>query len=85
MAGLTAREMEVLRLIALGFSSKEIAWRLGISLFTVKSHLAGIRQHTPCAVRVDFVLYAVYHGLITSEEIAAQLDRLARRAAAVPA
>jgi DNA-binding NarL/FixJ family response regulator len=41
-ASLTARENEVLRLMAKGFSSREIASRLGISYATVRSHVRGV-------------------------------------------
>ena len=41
-AALTARELDVLRLVAEGDANKEIAWKLGISEHTVKFHVASI-------------------------------------------
>lgn len=43
---LTARELEIAKLISEEFLNKEIAYKLGISLDTVKNHLRKIREKT---------------------------------------
>ncbi len=56
-AGLTARELEILDLLSRGFADKEIAGELGISVWTVHSHLKrifakfGVRTRTEAVVR----------------------------------
>ena len=61
---LTARELEVLELVAEGLSNKAIAARLGISAQTVKFHVAAIAGKLGAANRTDAVRRAVRHGLI---------------------
>lgn len=62
---LTAREIEVLELVAEGLSNKAIAARLGISDQTVKFHVAAITGKLGAANRTDAVRRAVRHGLVT--------------------
>lgn len=62
---LTAREIEVLELVAEGCSNKRIAERLGISDQTVKFHLASITGKLGASNRTDAVRRAVHAGLIT--------------------
>jgi DNA-binding NarL/FixJ family response regulator len=61
---LTPRELEVLELIALGLSNKQIASRLGISDQTVKFHVAAISGKLGAANRTDVVRRAARRGLI---------------------
>ncbi|HTM26270.1 MAG TPA: response regulator transcription factor [Vicinamibacterales bacterium] len=61
---LTAREAEVLELLAQGLSNKGIADRLGISDQTVKFHVASIAGKLGAANRTDAVRRAVRRGLI---------------------
>jgi two-component system, NarL family, response regulator NreC len=61
---LTEREVEVLRLIALGHTNSEIAGQLYLSVRTVESHRAHIQQKLRLASRADLVRYALDHGLI---------------------
>jgi DNA-binding NarL/FixJ family response regulator len=63
--GLTAREIEVLELLAEGLANKAIAARLGISDQTVKFHVASISGKLGAANRTDTVRRAVRRGLIT--------------------
>ncbi len=60
---LTARQAEVLRLLADGLSNKEIAARLYLSPGTVERHLATIYRKLGLGGRVDATRYAVEHGL----------------------
>jgi len=61
---LTAREIEVLRLLAEGFGNKEIASRLGISDHTVKFHISSILAKLGAASRTEAVTLGVRKGLI---------------------
>ncbi|MFZ0378824.1 MAG: response regulator transcription factor [Solirubrobacteraceae bacterium] len=60
---LSARELEVLRLIALGYTNGEIATRLFLSVRTVESHRAHIQQKTGRTTRAALVAYAREHEL----------------------
>ncbi|GAB4558948.1 MAG: response regulator transcription factor [Anaerolineae bacterium] len=61
---LSPREIEVLKLIALGYTNRQIAEALTISVRTVESHRANIRDKLGLHSRVDLVRYAREHGLI---------------------
>ena len=61
---LTARELEVVRLLAEGASNKLIARRLGISFHTAKFHVASIAAKLDATGRTDAVAQAVRLGLI---------------------
>ena len=61
---LTEREVEVLRLIALGHTNNEIAERLYLSVRTVETHRAHIQQKLNATTRADLVRYALEHGLV---------------------
>lgn len=63
---LTAREAEVLGLIALGHTNSEVAVRLGLSVRTVESHRLHIQQKTGLSSRPELVRYALANGLISS-------------------
>ena len=62
---LTAREIQVLELLAEGLPNKAIAHRLGISDQTVKFHVSSISGKLGAANRTDAVRRAVRRGLIT--------------------
>jgi DNA-binding NarL/FixJ family response regulator len=64
-AGLTAREAEVLTLLASGLSNAEIAKRLYLSHATVKTHINRIFAKTGARDRAQAVRYAYQHGLAT--------------------
>jgi len=61
---LTARELEVLRMMAEGAANKTIAWKLGISDHTVKFHVASILTKLNAGSRTEAVTVGVRRGLI---------------------
>lgn len=60
---LTPREVEVLRLVAIGRSNADISTALAISLNTVASHVRSILAKTECANRTEAAAYAMRHHL----------------------
>jgi DNA-binding NarL/FixJ family response regulator len=56
------RESEVLRLIASGYSNKEIAARLDLSVKTVEAHKANAMRKLGLKGRIDIVKYAILQG-----------------------
>ena len=63
-AGLTAREIEVLRLLARGLSTKQIAEQLFVSPKTAGNHIEHIYGKIKAKNRVAASLFAVEHGLL---------------------
>jgi two-component system response regulator NreC len=61
---LTPREREVLRLIALGHTSVEIAHKLGLSPRTIETHRARIHRKLGLGTRAELVHYALRHNLL---------------------
>ncbi|MEA2192808.1 MAG: two-component system, NarL family, response regulator NreC [Solirubrobacteraceae bacterium] len=61
---LSEREVEVLRMIALGHTNAEIAAQLYLSIRTVESHRAHIQQKLGRSSRADLVRYALDHRLV---------------------
>jgi two-component system, NarL family, response regulator NreC len=61
---LSERELEVLRLIALGHTNGEIAEQLYLSVRTVESHRAHIQQKLGLTTRSELVRYALERGLV---------------------
>jgi DNA-binding NarL/FixJ family response regulator len=59
---LSDRESEVLRLIARGYSNKEIAARLSLSVKTIEVHKANAMRKLNLTSRIDLVRYAVLQG-----------------------
>ena len=61
---LSERELEVLRLIALGHTNTEIAGQLYLSVRTIETHRAHIQQKLRLSTRAELVSYALEHRLI---------------------
>ena len=61
---LTQRELEVLKLIALGHTNGEIADRLYLSVRTVETHRAHIQRKLDISTRAELVRYALDHELL---------------------
>ncbi len=61
-AKLSARESEILRLIALGYSNQEIAEQFNISIKTVEAHKSNARQKLNLKTRKDIIGYAILQG-----------------------
>lgn len=59
---ITDRESEILRLIAWGYSNKEIASRLDLSVKTVEAHKANTMRKLGMTSRIDIVRYALLQG-----------------------
>ena len=62
--GLTAREVEVLCLVAQGLSNAEIAEQLIISLLTVKAHMRSLYNKLGISSRSAATRYAIEHHLL---------------------
>ena len=62
--GLTEREVDILRLIALGHTNAEIAEQLFLSVRTVETHRAHIQQKLRRTTRAELVRYALEHRLV---------------------
>ena len=62
----TAREVEILRLLARGKSNKEISVELGITVRTVETHRAKIMSKLGVHSVVELVHYATQHGIVSS-------------------
>jgi two-component system response regulator NreC len=66
-AELTARESEVLRLIARGYSNKEIANHFKLSVKTIESHKANSMRKLNMDSRVDIIRYAILQGWLEED------------------
>ena len=62
---LSSRQLEILRLVAKGLSNPEIAKVFGISLITVKKHLATVFERIGASSRAEAVAIAMQHHLLT--------------------
>jgi NarL family two-component system response regulator LiaR len=66
---LTEREMEVLRLIAQGMSNKEIAAKIFVAEWTVRSHVSNILGKLHLASRTQAALYALRAGYASLDDV----------------
>lgn len=67
-AGLTGRQRQILELIALGDTSKEIGKRLGISIKTVESHRTALMRFLGIHDLAGLVRYAIRIGLVSASD-----------------
>ncbi|WP_089099596.1 response regulator [Streptomyces hyaluromycini] len=65
-AGLSVRETEIVRLVAVGRTNQEIGEELFLSLSSVKTYLARIQAKTEARNRVEIAAWAWEHGVVTS-------------------
>lgn len=65
---LTAREREILTLLAKGYDNQRIAEESFISLKTVKTHVSNILSKLAVSDRTQAVVYAFQHGLVAQDE-----------------
>jgi DNA-binding NarL/FixJ family response regulator len=57
MTALTAREREIARFVSFGYSNRAIAGRLGITVFTVKNHIARVFKKLQLENRTQLALW----------------------------
>jgi two-component system response regulator NreC len=65
---LTRRELDVLRLLALGHTNTEIATQMHLSVRTIEGHRAHLQQKLSRPSRAELVRYALDHGLLHGTE-----------------
>jgi len=65
MHHLSEREKEVLRLVALGYTNRQIAEELTISIKTVEAHKTNIREKLKLKGRAELVRFAIEQGLLS--------------------
>ncbi|HSB80959.1 MAG TPA: response regulator transcription factor [Candidatus Methylomirabilis sp.] len=68
VANLSKREIEVLRLLALGHTNRQIADKLFLSVKTIDTYRARITEKLQLPTRAELVRYAIKHGLLTPDE-----------------
>ncbi len=68
VADLSKREIEVLRLLALGHTNQQIADKLFLSVKTIETYRARITEKLQLPTRAELVRYAIKHGLLTPDE-----------------
>lgn len=64
---LTHREIEVLKLIAQGYTNRQVGEMLNLSMRTVESHRANLMAKLGISSRVELVRYALQHSLLHAE------------------
>lgn len=69
LSGLSEREREVIRMVAMGLSNKEIADKMFISVNTVMTHRRNINRKTGIHAAAGLTIYAIVNGLIRVEEV----------------
>jgi len=68
--GLTARELEVLRLVLRGYSTQQIAEQLGVSRHTIRTHVQQVLRKLGVHGRVKLARAAIAAGLVDGGELA---------------
>lgn len=64
---LSERESQVLRLVAWGYSNKEIGWKLGVSVKSVDTYKLRLMEKLNLRSRTDIVRYALRQGMLREE------------------
>jgi DNA-binding NarL/FixJ family response regulator len=64
---LTAREADVLRLVARGLANKQIARELGLGVRTVESHVSSLLGKLGATSRTEAAVFALSHGLVEAD------------------
>jgi DNA-binding NarL/FixJ family response regulator len=62
VAALTKRELEVLKMVALGYSNKEIAWRVQVSVKSIETYKARATEKLKLYSRAQIVSFGIRHG-----------------------
>lgn len=73
-AGLTERQVEVLRVLAAGLSNRAIGNRLGISVRTAEHHVQDVYARIGVTSRAAAALFAMEHGLLGPEDVGSSAD-----------
>jgi len=66
---ITNRESQVLRLISLGMSAKEVALELQIAPCTVERHIENVRLKTRTRNRAHMIAYVIRAGMLPSDAV----------------
>jgi DNA-binding NarL/FixJ family response regulator len=61
---LTGKDLDVLRLLVEGFADKEIAYELGLSVFTINKSVQAILRYTDATSRTQAAVKAIKQGLV---------------------
>jgi two-component system response regulator NreC len=75
---LSERELEVLKLVAEGFSSREIAEQIFVGTTTVETYRGRFAEKLGLKSRADIVRYALETGLLATEKLTAPKDAIKR-------
>lgn len=76
---LTAREKQVVVLVAAGYTNRDIAQEFGVSEQTIKHHIANIFDKLGVSNRLELLLFALHHRLIDCVPAASELHRTPRK------
>jgi two-component system nitrate/nitrite response regulator NarL len=83
--GLTARERQVLAMVAAGQPNKEIARAFSVSEQTIKHHVTRMFDKVGASNRVELAMLATRHGLIDQTEASSSVDPISENASSGPA
>lgn len=64
MVDLTERELDVLKLVTLGLTNKEIAQKLTVTTHTIKAHVSSIYEKLSVSNRLQAAVYALVQELV---------------------
>jgi two-component system, NarL family, response regulator NreC len=75
---LSDRELQVLRLVALGYTSSQIAQRIHVGVKTVETYRSRVAEKLGLRTRRDLLRFAMHMGLLTQDTLDTEPDRPAR-------